>query len=117
MAAPTMTSGRSNKESNIEVICSFYSVNGIRKRQSVTKPPVPARTFFFSKAASSANMLRVVPLNDRNHGRERDHGCSHTPRWRRVHHSWIFWVAVFLMLLAIVTYVMTGDLFWALHRQ
>jgi hypothetical protein len=23
----------------------------------------------------------------------------------------------FLMLLGIITYVMTGDLFWALHRQ
>jgi hypothetical protein len=34
-----------------------------------------------------------------------------------VHHSWIFWVAVFLMLLAMITYVMTGDLFWGLRRQ
>jgi hypothetical protein len=38
-------------------------------------------------------------------------------RWKRVHHSWIFWVAVFLMLLAMITYVMTGDLFWGLRRS
>jgi hypothetical protein len=39
------------------------------------------------------------------------------PRWKRVHHSRIFWVAVFLMLLAMITYVMTGDLFWGLRGQ
>ena len=77
----------------------------------------PARTFFFFKAASSGNVLRLLSVNDRDHRHEDHHGHSHTPRWRRVHHSWIFWVAVFLMLLAIVTYVMTGDLFWAVHRQ
>jgi len=31
--------------------------------------------------------------------------------------SWIFWVAVFLMLLAMITYVATGDLSWGLRRQ
>ena len=77
----------------------------------------PAQTFFFFKDASSATVLPLLCVNDRNHSHEHDHGRSHTPRWRRVHHSWIFWVAVFLMLLAILTYVMTGDLFWALHRQ
>ena len=34
-----------------------------------------------------------------------------------MHHSWIFWVAVFLMMLAIITYVMTGDLFWGLRHR
>jgi len=34
-----------------------------------------------------------------------------------VHHSWFFWVAVFLMLVAMITYVMTGDLFWGLRGQ
>lgn len=28
--------------------------------------------------------------------------------WRRMHHHWYFWVAMFLMSLAIVTYVMTA---------
>jgi hypothetical protein len=54
-------------------------------------------------------------VNNQNHSHE--HHREHAPRWRRVHHSWIFWVAVFLMLLAIVTYIMTGDLFWALHQR
>src|SRR6478672_10111356 len=77
----------------------------------------PARTSFFSKPAGADNVLCLLSVNDRNHSHEHHDGHSHTPRWRRVHHSWIFWVAVFLMLLAIVTYVMTGDFFWALHRQ
>jgi hypothetical protein len=34
-----------------------------------------------------------------------------------VHHSWIFWVALFLMLLAMITCVMTGDLSWGLRCQ
>lgn len=54
-------------------------------------------------------------MNEREHS-PKHHG-DRAPHWRRVHHSWIFWVAVFLMLLAIITYVMTGDLFWALHRH
>jgi hypothetical protein len=54
-------------------------------------------------------------VNDRNHSHEHHHGHYHTPSWRRS--SWIFLVAVFLMLLAIVIYVMTGDLLWALHRE
>ena len=81
------------------------------------KPPVRPRTFFFLEDASVDNVLCLLCVNDGNHSHQHDHGHSHTPRWRRVHHSWIFWVAVFLMLLAIVTYVMTGDLFWALRRQ
>jgi len=87
------------------------------------KPPVrlgnasPVRPFFFSKNAGADNVLPYLCVNDQNHSHEHHHGHSHTPRWRRVHHSWIFWVAVFLMLLGIITYVMTGDLFWALHRQ
>lgn len=32
------------------------------------------------------------------------------PRWKRVHHSWIFWVGVVLTLVAIISYVLTLDL-------
>ena len=30
--------------------------------------------------------------------------------WARLHHHWYFWVAMVLMLAAIVNYVMTEDL-------
>jgi hypothetical protein len=56
-------------------------------------------------------------MNETKHNHEHHGGHSHRPRWKRVHHSWIFWVAVFLMLLAMITYVMTGDLSCGLRRQ
>jgi hypothetical protein len=56
-------------------------------------------------------------MNEGKHDHEHHKGDSDHFRWKRVHHSWIFWVAVFLMMLAIITYVMTGDLFWGLRRQ
>ncbi len=55
-------------------------------------------------------------MNEAKHNHEH-HEVHHHPRWKRVHHSWIFWVAVFLMLLGMITYVMTGDLFWGLRGQ
>jgi len=73
--------------------------------------------FFFSKTADAGSVPALPGVNDPIYGHEHHRDHPHPPRWRRVHHSWIFWVAVFLMLLGIVTYVMTGDLFWALHRQ
>ena len=32
------------------------------------------------------------------------------PRARPIHHSWVFWVAVVLVLVAMLTYVFTMDL-------
>jgi hypothetical protein len=56
-------------------------------------------------------------MNEAKHDHEYHGDHSRRPRWKRVHHSWIFWVAVFLMLLAMISYVITGDLFWGLPRQ
>ena len=56
-------------------------------------------------------------MNEAKHNHDHHEAHSHRPRWKRVHHSWIFWVAVFLMLLGMITYVMTGDLFWGLRGQ
>jgi hypothetical protein len=39
------------------------------------------------------------------------------PNWKRLHHHWYFWVAMFLMLAAIVIYVMTEDLAWVPQNQ
>ena len=33
-----------------------------------------------------------------------------TPYWKRAHRGWPFWIAVVLMLAAMVIYVMTDDL-------
>jgi hypothetical protein len=56
-------------------------------------------------------------MNVVKHDQQHHEAHSGRPRWKRVHHSRIFWVAVFLMLIAMITYIMTGDLFWGLRRQ
>jgi len=54
-------------------------------------------------------------MNKQNH----QHGPGHSnaphgyvPYWKRAHTDWRFWVGIFLMFLAMVVYVMTGDLAW-----
>jgi hypothetical protein len=39
------------------------------------------------------------------------------PYWKRAHHDWRFWVAVFLMFAAMMIYVMSDDLAWRPRRQ
>jgi hypothetical protein len=38
---------------------------------------------------------------------------SRQPRWKRLHHSWIFWVFLLLMFLAIMYYVTSVDFAFA----
>ena len=48
------------------------------------------------------------------------HGGVHhddRPYWKRAHHDWRFWVAVFLMFAAMMIYVMSDDLAWRPRRQ
>jgi hypothetical protein len=42
-----------------------------------------------------------------------NHGQS--PYWRRAHRDWRIWFCVILMLVAMVVYLMTGDLRWPFH--
>jgi hypothetical protein len=42
---------------------------------------------------------------------------NHKPYWKRVHHSWIFWVFLFLMLVGIIYYAMTVDFALAPQKQ
>jgi len=51
-------------------------------------------------------------LSQKNH---RDGGPPPAVRrrdWRKIHHSPLFWVAVFLFLAAIAIYVLSDDLSW-----
>jgi hypothetical protein len=34
----------------------------------------------------------------------------HGPAWKRLHHSPFFWVAAFFILLAMIVYIMSGNL-------
>jgi len=38
---------------------------------------------------------------------------SRQPRWKRIHHSWIFWIFLFLMFVAILYYVTSVDFAFA----
>jgi hypothetical protein len=39
------------------------------------------------------------------------------PYWKRVHRDWRFWGAVFVMLAAMIIYVMSDDLAWRPRSQ
>jgi hypothetical protein len=45
------------------------------------------------------------------------HHGFHRPYWKHAHHDWRLWVAVVVMLVAILTYVMSDDLAWRPRRQ
>jgi len=32
---------------------------------------------------------------------------SHKPRWKRIHHTWSFWIFLFLMFTAIIYYIVS----------
>ena len=40
---------------------------------------------------------------------ENDHN-HHRPYWKRIHHTWSFWVFLFLMLAAIIYYMLSDNL-------
>ena len=42
---------------------------------------------------------------------------THEPKWKRVHHTWWFWIFLVLMLAGILYYVMTVDFAFAPHKQ
>ncbi len=42
---------------------------------------------------------------------------THSPKWKRVHHTLWFWIFLVLMLGGILYYVMTVDFAFAPHRQ
>jgi hypothetical protein len=56
--------------------------------------------------------------HDHQHNEQQDQENQHLHGafWRRMHHHWYFWVAMILMVLAIVNYVMTEDLTWLPRR-
>jgi hypothetical protein len=35
---------------------------------------------------------------------------GHIPYWKRAHTDWRFWIGVMLMFVAMIVYIMTGDL-------
>ena len=51
--------------------------------------------------------------SNHQHGSDgNNHQPGHVPYWKRAHSDWRFVVGVMLMFLAMIVYVMTGDLAW-----
>jgi hypothetical protein len=48
-------------------------------------------------------------MNQDEQNKEKKYGRQHGPYWKRAHHDWRFWLVVFLMLVAIVYYIMSVD--------
>lgn len=53
-------------------------------------------------------------MNENEHNHESHEGQNyilpqhdHGPRWKRIHHSWGFWVFLFLMFVAIMYYIVS----------
>ncbi|MHB8581160.1 MAG: hypothetical protein ACYDA4_15060 [Ignavibacteriaceae bacterium] len=44
-------------------------------------------------------------------------GKGRIPYWKRAHHDWKYWLAILLMLVAIIIYVKTNDLSARPHPQ
>jgi hypothetical protein len=62
-------------------------------------------------------------MNKAKHGHNQHGGSDsdgvhhgfHRPYWKHAHYDWRLWVAVSLMLIAVLTYVMSDDLAWRPH--
>lgn len=38
---------------------------------------------------------------------------THQPRWKRIHHTWSFWIFLFLMFVAIMYYIVSVEFAFA----
>jgi hypothetical protein len=58
-----------------------------------------------------------MSVNKHGHHHGGAEGEPARPDWRRLHHSRLFWVGLFMMLLAITIYVWSDDLAWRPRLQ
>jgi flagellar biosynthesis/type III secretory pathway M-ring protein FliF/YscJ len=42
---------------------------------------------------------------------------DHRPHWKRIHHTWSFWIFLFLMFVAILYYIISIDFAFAPQQQ
>ncbi len=42
---------------------------------------------------------------------------THRPYWKRIHHTWSFWIFLLLMLVGILYYIISVDFAFAPHGQ
>lgn len=63
-------------------------------------------------------------MNEKEHDHNWQQGLDHiknqsvhVPNWKRIHHTWIFWIFLLLMLAAITYYVISADFAFAPQNQ
>jgi len=56
--------------------------------------------------------LKIEKIEQMNENKQ-----DRKPYWKQIHHSWIFWVFLILMLVGIMYYVMTVDFSLVSQRQ
>ena len=64
--------------------------------------------------------MSKIKHNHHWHGGSDNDGINygfHRPYWKHAHHDWRLWVAVIVMLVAMLTYVMSDDLAWRPRSQ
>jgi hypothetical protein len=66
--------------------------------------------------------MKTMNKNEHNHPMQeaQDHIVvhhEHKPYWKRINHTWGFWVFLFLMFAAIIYYVMSVDFALAPRKQ
>jgi len=63
-------------------------------------------------------------MNENEHNHHHNEGRYHSknhhddkPYWKRMHHSWGFWIFLFLMFIGIIYYIMSVDFAFAPRKQ
>jgi len=63
-------------------------------------------------------------MNENGHNHEPQEGQNyiltqqdHRPHWKRIHHTWSFWIFLFLMFVAIMYYIVSVNFAFAPQQQ
>jgi len=63
-------------------------------------------------------------MNENEHKHDSEEGQNyivtshdHKPYWKRIHHTWSFWIFLFLMFVGILYYIVSVDFAFAPQQQ
>jgi flagellar biosynthesis/type III secretory pathway M-ring protein FliF/YscJ len=62
-------------------------------------------------------MVVLKLLNERTELMNENDPNRQRPYWKQIHHTWLFWVFLFLMFAGIIYYIMSVDFAFAPHKQ
>ena len=66
--------------------------------------------------------MKPIDENESNHDLQEELGpirthYNHKPYWKRIHHTWSFWIFLVLMVVAILYYIMSVDFAFAPRKE